>query len=353
MDKKKIRFAESLVGQRYDHHFRFDVLRDILDGTHVMSQNTIRTTCRPANERIVPPHLRVVPSVCYSCHSNCEVLVYVNRETGVIERVEGDPDSPQTHGVLCAKGLAAKDLCYNPGRLTKPLKRVGARWEGKFEEIGWDEALDIIADQIKKYKLDSGPESVAILQGTRRGFSKVVTRLCNLIGLPNHGAPGWAQCSWPRRVETQISAGGVSYMESPDLCNTHCLLAWGVNPPTSWSVRAADISDLIERGGALIVVDPQMSELAAKADVFLQIRPDTDLALALTMIHIIIEEDLVDHEFLDEWTTGYPQLVESVREYSAEWGACVCGVNADTIRLAARVFCQSAFGLRDAWSLAG
>ena len=349
MNEKRKRFAASLLNHEHDPNYRVEILDDILAGRHTLTENRPSPNYRRAEQRTVPDNLKVVPSVCYLCHSNCESRVYVDKETGRVAAVEGDPDSPQTHGVLCSKGLTSPDMCYSPKRLLNPLKRVGPRNcpatlslddEAHFVEISWEEALKTVADNILRYMEEYGPTGVAMLQGTRRGWSNVYTRLCYLLGLPNHGAPGWAQCSWPRRLDCTVSAGA-SYMESPDLYNTHCLIAWGVNPPTSWNVRASDISLLQEREGALIVVDPQLSEIADKADIWLQIRPDTDMALALTMIHIIIEESLTDESFIRDWTYGFEELRESVREYTPAWGSRVTGVEEEKIVLAARVFAKA------------
>lgn len=144
----------------------------------------LRDACRPGE--------RCPPSVCFSCHSTCEVLVYTDAASGRVLRVEGDPNSPQTHGRLCAKGLASAELCQNPKRLTTPLRRVGERGEGRFEEIGWEEALDITAEKLRAYRERLGPQSVALLEGTRRGWSRVYSRFANAFGTPNHGAAGRA-----------------------------------------------------------------------------------------------------------------------------------------------------------------
>ncbi len=224
-------------------------------------------------------------------------------------RVEGDPDSPQTHGRLCAKGLASPDLCYNSLRVGTPLRRVGQRGEGKFEPISWDEALDLIAEKLSFYKDTYGAETVALLEGTRRGWSRVYSRFANVFGTPNHGAAGWAQCLWPRLIDCTLTYGnGAQYSESQDYPNADVVVCWGVNPPTSWGVRAGDIMNVRERGAVLIVIDPFLSESAAKADLWLQIRPDTDMALALSMIHVIIEEHLYDEAFVEQWTYGFDQV---------------------------------------------
>ena len=150
MIDKKAEFAKKLIGTKYDTTVSQNIIESILDGSHKLTES--KNKQHKCVERIIPENETVIPSVCFSCHSTCEVLIYKDKNTGEILRVEGDPDSPQTRGMLCPKGLAAKQLVYNPKRLLKPLKRVGERGEGKWKEISWDEALDTVAEKLKEYK---------------------------------------------------------------------------------------------------------------------------------------------------------------------------------------------------------
>ena len=276
-------------------------------------------TVRPNRAGRLEPKTRVVPSACFSCNTNCEVLVLVDEASGRILKVEGDPESPVTKGVLCAKGLAARDLLDNPGRLRTPLKRVGERGQGQWKSISWDEALSLVAEKLSFYKEKLGPQGIAFLEGTRRGWSRVFSRLAYAFGAMNHGAAGWAQCLWPRLVDNAVTFGA-SYMEAAECENTHCVLVWGVNPPATWPVKAADIMDARERGASVIVVDPHLSETAAKADLWLQLRPETDVALALAMMHVIINQELHDRRFVEKWTTGFDRLKEHVEKCTPESG---------------------------------
>ncbi|NLX63872.1 MAG: molybdopterin-dependent oxidoreductase [Clostridiaceae bacterium] len=340
MISKKTEFAKKLIGSKYDTTVSQNIIESILNGSHKLTENQYKK--QKCGDRIIPENETVIPSVCFSCHSTCEVLIYKDKNTGEILRIEGDPDSPQTRGMLCPKGLAAKQLVYNPKRLLKPLKRVGKRGEGKWQEISWDEALDTVAEKLKEYKEKYGPQGLAILEGTRRGWSRVYTRFANVLQAPNHGAAGWAQCLWPRLIDCNLTfGGGAQYGEAFDFPNTHCILAWGVNPVTCWGVRAADIMLAKQRGAALIVVDPYFSETAAKADIWLQVRPDTDMALALSFINVIIEEGLTDDDFIEKWTYGYEELKNHVKSYTPEWASKITGVDADLIRKAARVYAKA------------
>ncbi|MFH2115892.1 MAG: molybdopterin-dependent oxidoreductase [Spirochaetota bacterium] len=280
----------------------------------------------------------VVPTCCFSCNMACEVLAFRDRASGKVVKIEGDPSSPATKGVACPKGLAAVDLLYNPARLKKPLRRMnGKDQEPEWKEIGWDEALDEIVSKVTVCRDTYGVQALAFLEGTRRGWSRVYSRLTNAYGVPNHGAAGWAQCLWPRLVDCKVTFGA-QYSEACDFQRTECIIVWGTNPAATWPVIAADIMDARERGAQLIVVDPRLSETAARADLWLRLKPGTDTDLALGMLHVIIGEDLYDHGFVEQWTTGFDKLYDHVTGFDPETVEKITGVPAATIRLAARTY---------------
>lgn len=322
-------FAAGLIGERINPAFR-----DRVPATPPVPDRPEPPMAKPVAAK---PGTRIVKSACYSCNMCCEVLVFIDEATGEILRVEGDPESPISQGTLCTKGLAARDLVYNPGRLRYPLKRTGERGEGKWERISWDEALDRIAGKLLHYRQQDGPQGVAFLQGTIRGWSRVYSRLANAFGAVNHGAAGWAQCLWPRLVDNTVTFGA-NYTEVPDFENTRCVLVWGTNPASTWPYFASQIMDARQRGAALIVVDPYLSETAAKADIWLQLRPGTDTALALALIHVILQEGLYDDPFIQNWTVGFDKLKRHVEGYTPEWGETVTRVPAALIGQAARLY---------------
>lgn len=333
-------FARKLACGRRDDSIREKYILEALSGKHSVSSYDPLSDIRPMYR--LNENEEAIKTVCFSCHSTCEALAIRDKRTGEVLRMEGDPESPITHGFLCSKGLASPDLLTNENRVKYPLRRIGKKGEGRFERISWDEALSEIAEKLSYYKKEYGAESVAMLEGTRRGWSRVYSRFANVFGTPNHGAAGWAQCLWPRLIDCNMTFGrGAQYSETHDFPNTDCVVCWGVNPPTSWGVRAKDIMNARERGALLIVVDPFLSESAAKADVFLQLRPDTDMALALGMIRCIIDENLYDREFVEAYTYGFDKLLEHIKQYSVEWASDITGVSADTIRLASRLYAKA------------
>jgi anaerobic selenocysteine-containing dehydrogenase len=323
-------FAQQLLGSRPDPAYRAEVIeRPDPRAADAAACGTPGAAPRPG--------IKVVKSACFNCNTTCEALIFVDEASGRVLKVEGDPESPITKGVLCSKGLAAKDLVHNPERLQYPLRRVGERGGGQWERISWDQALSTIAEKLLQYREQYGPQGIAFLEGTRRGWSRVYSRLANAFGAVNHGAAGWAQCLWPRLVDNTITFGG-QYMEAADYEHTNCMLVWGVNPPVTWAIKAAEIMDARERGVPLIVVDPNMSETAAKADLWLQLRPGTDTALALAMIHVVIEQDLVDHEFVANWTVGFDELKQHVSRFTPDWGERITRVPAGLIVKAAELY---------------
>jgi len=301
--------------------------------------------------------LEIIPTCCFSCNTACEVLVFRDKVTGRIVKIEGDPSSPVTGGFACPKGLSAADLLYNPARLTKPLRRLGPRGSGQvrrplpgieagsaqgtvppgWEEISWDEALGEIASKLLGYRESDGARSIAFLEGTRRGWSRVFSRLANAFGAPNHGAAGWAQCLWPRLVDCRVTFGA-QYPESCDFANAKCIVVWGSNPAATWPLQGAAIMDAKERGARLVVIDPRLSETAAKADDWIRIKPGTDTDLALGFIQVIIEEKLYDSGFVEAWTTGFDALRTHVAWRTPEITETLTGVPAAAIRGAARAY---------------
>ena len=325
-------------------------------------------TCRAAETA----GLEIIPTCCFSCNTACEVLVFKDKTTGRVVKIEGDPSSPVTKGLACPKGLAAADLLYNPVRLKRPLKRAEPRrlerqsLEPRFadqsqqitsaqratqpephfdangipegwKEISWDEALDEIASKLMAYRESDGAKSIAFLEGTRRGWSRVFSRLANAFGAPNHGAAGWAQCLWPRLVDCRVTFGA-QYPESCDFEHTNCVIVWGSNPAATWPLQGAAIMDARERGARLIVIDPRLSETAAKADLWLRLKPGSDTDLALGFLQVIIEEGLYDRAFVESWTTGFSELGAHVIWRTPEVTEALTGVPASAIREAARTY---------------
>ncbi len=274
-------------------------------------------------------------TACQHCHMSCDVLAYV--KDGRVIKVEGDPDSPHNKGMMCAKGLAITQFTYHPERLLYPLKRTGNRGEGKWARISWDEALDEIASNLNGLKETYGPESIVFGHGTCRGWFPIYVGFINTFGAPNWYEPGMAQCFFPRCTSSVLTYGG-EIMEHADHDHTNCILIWASNPPNCWSIKAMRIMEAKARGARLIVVDPILTPIASKADLFLQLRPGTDAALAMGMINVIITEGLYDKPFVGKWTIGFDALCDRAAEYPLARVEEITHVPAQKIHEAARVY---------------
>jgi anaerobic selenocysteine-containing dehydrogenase len=288
---------------------------------------------------------KVIKTTCKSCHGGCGVRVTV--QDGTIVHIEGNPDTP-TRGTMCSKGLSSIQHINHPDRLKYPLKQTGQRGESKWQRISWDEALDTITNKMKESIAEYGPQSIAISQGTGRGYNRYTHRLARSIGTANIVTPGYI-CHSPRLgLYGLITGYGRLY------CDYH---GWGGEYPKtqiSWAkqleISSADgemavwFLNSLKYVKNLIVIDPRETALSARATLWLQIRPGSDAALALGMINIIIKEGLYDHDFVRDWTHGMDKLAERAEEYTPEKVAEITWLDKEDIIRAAHLFAEDTPG---------
>ncbi len=282
---------------------------------------------------------KVIKSVCFMCGSTyggCGIDVHV--EDNKIIKIEGTKGHPVNDGRLCAKGLAALQLQYDPNRLSYPMKRVGNRGEGKWKRISWDEAMDTIVTRLKGIIETDGIRAISWLKGQGPGWESgwdYPQRFMNAIGSPNIVTYSHV-CHIARVIGHLFSCGT---MPDPDWDNTRCMLLWGNNPVNrSASSATRRIMRAKQRGAKLIVIDPRFTKTAAKADLFIQPRPGSDGALALGMLNVIIGENLYDKEFVNKWTYGFDKLTELVKKFPPKEVEQITWVPANAIREVARVY---------------
>jgi anaerobic selenocysteine-containing dehydrogenase len=282
---------------------------------------------------------RVVYSTCKSCHGGCGVKVTV--EDDVIVHIQGNPDS-LTDGTMCSKGLSSIQHIDNPYRIKYPLKRVGAKGEGKWERISWDEALNTIEAKMKDAIEKHGPSTIAISQGTGRGYNRYTHRLARSIGTANVITPGYV-CHSPRLgLYALVTGYGRLY------CDYH---GWGGEFPKTqimWAkqleISSADsemaywFMKSLDYCKNLIIIDPRASAYATRATLWIQPRPGTDCALALGMMNVIFEEELWDREFVENWTNGFEELRERVKDFTPEKVSSICWIPKEQIIQAARMW---------------
>jgi len=245
---------------------------------------------------------------CAMCVSRCGSVAVL--KDGRFVALEPDPSHP-TGKALCAKGRAAPELVYHPDRLLYPLKRTRLKGDPDpgWERISWDEALDLTAANLRRIAAEHGPESVVFSVASPSTSSSDdstvwIQRLMNAYGSPNLCA-SMELCGWGRYLAPTYTYGAAvpgAYM--PDLERAGCILYWGYNPNVARIAHATATVDALKRGARLIVVDPRRAGPAAKADLWLQVRPGTDAALALGIAAVMIERGWYDRDFVREWTNG-------------------------------------------------
>lgn len=246
-----------------------------------------------------------VRGYCALCTAHCATIATV--ENGRVVRLDPDPDHPNG-GVMCIKGKAGPALVYNPDRLNYPLKRTRPKGDVDpgWQRISWDEALDDIARNILEIRERYGAKSIALAKGTKSGTSvddadRWLGRLLYLIGSPN-----WVStthvCNWHRDTGFSYTFG--TNLPTPDLEHSKSFLLWGHNPSSTSLILAHDIVQARARGMKTVVVDPRRVGIGANADILLQVRPGADGALALALIHCLMEESWYDAAFARQWSNG-------------------------------------------------
>lgn len=278
--------------------------------------------------------VRQIATNCEMCFWRCGVLADVR--DGKVVKLQGNPDHPLTQGRLCARGNAGTQLLYDPDRLKRPMLRTGARGEGRFQEISWDQALDFLASRLTELKHKHGAESVACFpHGVASTFFGAVMRA---FGTPNSAEPAFSQCRGPREVGYALTFGsGLGSPEPVDLEEARLIVLIGSHIGENvFTSQVTAFSTALSRGAKLIVVDPRFSMAASKADWWLPIRPGTDIALLLAWMNLLIGQGAYDKEYIAQYAQGLPELTAHVREFTPEWAEGITEIPAAQIRETAR-----------------
>ena len=278
--------------------------------------------------------IEIRKSVCAICDPTTQCGLDLSVRDGRIIKVEGSRENPHNRGSLCAKGAATRQYVYHEDRLRTPLRRTGPRGSGEFVAISWDEALEEVVANLERVKAESGPEATVFYVGYPKQLRPFVQRLGLQYGSPNFCTES-SSCFTATAMAFRLVYG---QMAGPDMRNTSCALIWSSNPFHANTPAAGHLMDALDRGIKLVVVDPRRTQLAARADLHLQLRPGTDGALALGMAHVILEEGLHDAGFVAAYTKGFREYREYVRGFDPETVAAITGVAAAKIRAAARLY---------------
>ena len=269
-------------------------------------------------------------SVCpHDCPSQCALTVTV--EGGRVTDVAGDPGHPFTRGVVCGKVHDYAERLYAPTRVLTPLKRVGAKGEGRFEPIGWDAAIEEIAHQWRRVIAQWGAEAILPFS-----YGGTLGLLQYWAGHPLFHALGASQLDRTICVSTayagwMATVGTVAGNDSEQMVDSDLVVLWGINASYTHINLMSLVKRARHRGAFIVCIDPYRTQTAKNADLYLQPRPGTDGALALGMMHVLIGEGLVDHDYIQRATLGYGPLAQHVKQYDPERVAAITGLTPDTI----------------------
>jgi formate dehydrogenase major subunit len=307
----------------------------------------------PARDVALSVPDKSVKSLCPYCGVGCQLTYHVKDDK--ILYVEGR-DGPANQSRLCVKGRYGFDYSRHPQRLTKPLiRRADAPKSGKFvmdpnnvmqifREATWEEALDVAGNGLRQLRDQHGPKSLAGF-GSAKGSNEEAYLFQKLVrlGFGSNNVDHCTRLCHASSVAALLEGIGSGAVSNPvmDVTQASVVILIGANPTVNHPVAASFLKNAMRNGTKLIVMDPRRSELARTAYRFLQFKPDTDVALLNAMMHVIIEENLVDAKFIADRTLGYAELVKNVQGYSPELMAPICGIEADAIREVARLYATS------------
>ncbi|HXG93078.1 MAG TPA: molybdopterin oxidoreductase family protein [Blastocatellia bacterium] len=285
------------------------------------------------------PERKIIHAACpHDCPDTCAMLVEI--EGGRAVRVSGDPQHPTTQGFLCTKVTRYLERVYNPNRVLYPMKRAGAKGEGRFTRISWDEAVDTIARRFHEIAIsEDGPEAIlpysyggtmGIVNGAsmdrrffhRLGASKLARTICSSAG-------GDAM---------RYTVGGTIGTDAENFHLARLIILWGTNTLTSNIHLWPEIKKAVANGARLIGIDPWRNHTLDHCHQLIQLKPGTDAALALAMMNVIIAEGLEDRDYIERYTLGFDKLRERALEFSPSRAAQICGISEEEIISLAREY---------------
>ncbi|WP_292362707.1 molybdopterin-dependent oxidoreductase, partial [Methylophaga sp. UBA1464] len=273
----------------------------------------------------------------HDCPDTCSMVYEV--ENGQLISVRGNADHPMTRGGLCVKLKDYEKRHYHPERVLHPMRRTGPKGSGQFEQISWDEALTEITDRWKAIIDEYGPQAIipysylgnqGLVHGLNGGdafFNKMGATVCERTFCGEGSCTAWL-----------LTVGPTAGVDPESFIHSKYIIIWGCNSVSTNLHHWHIVKDAQKRGAKVIVIDPYKSKTAKEADWHIAPKPGTDGALAMAMMHTIIEEGLVDQDYVDNYTVGYAELAERAKQRTPEWAEDITGVSAHDIRQLAREF---------------
>ena len=282
------------------------------------------------------------PSVCpLDCPDTCSLMVTV--EDDRVVKVRGSHSNPLTNGVVCNKvARGYPEFVHGPNRLTVPLKRTGARGEGKFEQISWDEALDTVAERISAVIEKYGPEAVLPFNYSgphgKLAEGSMDARLFNRMGASQ--LDRGPLCAGIRSLALTSLYGSMSGTPVEQTAKSKLIVIWGNNVTVSNLHLAALIKKARKGGAKLVVIDPKRIKIAEQADLHLAVTPGTDVVLAMAVAAELERLGGIDQAFVDKWVHGFEAYMTEARKVSVEQAAETCGLAVEDIRTFAKYYCD-------------
>ena len=270
----------------------------------------------------------------------CGLLVTV--QDGHLTDINGDKDCPLSKGFICYRAKALSELVYHPQRIIYPMRRLGERGSGEWQNISWNEALDLIHSKFSEIIDRDGAKSILFACGSPKGLEIFfVNRLASLLGTPNVATPGNV-CHMPRELGCANVLGAPCY---PDLDNIpEVLILWGINPRTTNVAGTGHrlwLDRVLKSNARIVCIDPRKTDMASRASLWARIRPGADGALALALLKIIVEEKLYDHDFVTHWTSGWDELLEYLSGIELQKLAEICWLEPTQIWEIAHIYASN------------
>jgi thiosulfate reductase/polysulfide reductase chain A len=282
------------------------------------------------------PDVVVKRSFCNVCSANC--AMQVQTVDGKVVAIKGNPDDQVGAGKLCVKGYSSWKMLYDPIRLTHPMKRTnpekGPGVDPGFVKITWEEAFQLAGEKFTEIKDQYGPEAI-VVAGRPQAF---VERWAKAMGTPNLSRHH-DTCYSTQDVTWRVAVTGSGRSWTHDLENAKYILSFGWDQPSKGKNMAArEYVKAVSNGAKAVVINPMLTATGAMADEWIPIKPGTDLAFCLAMMHVIVNEELYDKEFVENFTQGIEEVKKAVSSYTPAWAAEITEVDAATIERIAREF---------------
>ncbi len=297
----------------------------------------LQVSTAPVSKVLARGKTTTVFSVCDNCVNKCGIVAHVSR--GRVVKLEPNPAFPKSRAMLCAKGNAGIKVLYDPDRLKHPLIRTGERGSGQWRKASWNEALDYTAERLLKIKEKYGPQGVLFssCESFQERFFRAFAQAWGSPNLVRHPS----MCLSSSNLAWFITYGTVPEF---DLEHADYIIVSGANRLESFvTPDSVDMADAVNRRGAkLVYLDPRFTVTASKAGEWLPIRPGTDLAFYLALIHVLVAEQLYDQAFVASYTQGFDELAAHVAPFTPEWAARETEIPAERIRGIAREFAARA-----------